>query len=165
VELARHVTDDDTEAEGSFDLQRLMSELPEEQLLSTVVEMLKVEIGEILRMAPDKVDAARPVQEMGLDSLMGVELAVAVEGRFGTRLPIMVLSDGPTVTKLATYIIAQLRGDEAASKGETEADATRAQIERVASQHAADLPAAAEIERTVSNLRAGIATASRRLVK
>ena len=48
---------------------------------------------------------------MGLDSLMGVELVVAVESRFGTRLPMMALSESPTITKLATWIMEQLRGE------------------------------------------------------
>ncbi len=80
--------------------------------MTTVIDMLKIEIGEILRMAPDKIDATLSMQHMGLDSLMGVELVVAVENRFGTRLPVMALSDSPTVAKLAAWIITQLRGDE-----------------------------------------------------
>jgi phthiocerol/phenolphthiocerol synthesis type-I polyketide synthase C len=125
--------------------------LPEEALVSTIIDMLKIEIGEILRLAPDKIDATRSVQEMGLDSLMGVELAVAVESRFGVRLPVMALSDSPNVVKLAGWIIAQLRGDEAAGAA-SRADDTKAQIERIASQHASDM-SAGEVERIATNLR------------
>jgi phthiocerol/phenolphthiocerol synthesis type-I polyketide synthase C len=38
---------------------------------------------------------------MGLDSLMGVELVLALEARFGIRLPVMALSQSPTISKLA----------------------------------------------------------------
>jgi acyl carrier protein len=93
-----------------------------------------------------------------------VELAVAVESQFGTRLPVMALSDSPTVTKLATWIITQLRGEESAVSADHQADETRAQIEHVASQHASEVPAA-EIERIAGNLRSGEAAANLRMIQ
>jgi phthiocerol/phenolphthiocerol synthesis type-I polyketide synthase C len=164
VELARTAGDSEVAEENPHDLRRLLTELPEEALLDTVVDMLKVEIGEILRIAPDKIDATRSVQQMGLDSLMGVELAVAVESQFGTRLPVMALSDSPSVTKLATWIITQLRGEETAGSADNQADETRAQIEHVASQHASEVPAA-EIDRIAGNLRSGEAAANLRMIQ
>jgi acyl carrier protein len=113
-------------------------------------------------MPPDKIDARLSVQQMGLDSLMGVELVVAVESRFGTRLPVMALSDSPTLEKLAVWIITQLRGEETST--DARHDETRAQIEMVASQHAADVPVA-EIELIAASLRADGAGASRRMIQ
>jgi phthiocerol/phenolphthiocerol synthesis type-I polyketide synthase C len=151
-DLARAGGDNETEEEGLQDLRRMLMELPDDELLVSVVDLLKVEIGEILRIPPEKIDATLSMQSMGLDSLMGVELVVAVETRFGTRLPVMALSDSPTVAKLAAWIITQLRGDDAAVSS-THAD-TLAQIERVVSQHAADVPAA-DIEHMAERMRAG----------
>jgi acyl transferase domain-containing protein/NADPH:quinone reductase-like Zn-dependent oxidoreductase/acyl carrier protein len=162
-ELSRGGAEGDTEDESGVDLQRLLRELPEEALVNTITEMLKIEIGEILRLAPDKIDAARSVQEMGLDSLMGVELAVAVESRFGVRLPVMALSDSPNVVKLAGWIIAQLRGDEAAGAA-SRAEDTKAQIERIASQHASDM-SAGEVERIATNLHGSDAGTNRRMIQ
>jgi NADPH:quinone reductase-like Zn-dependent oxidoreductase/acyl carrier protein len=161
VELSRSGGEGETQDEGTLDLQRLLTELPEEELLRTVVDLLKVEIGDILRMPPDKIDPRLSVQQMGLDSLMGVELVVAVESRFGTRLPVMALSDSPTLEKLAVWIITQLRGEGAST--DARHDETRAQIEMVSSQHAADVPAA-EIERIAASLRAD-GGASRRMIQ
>jgi hypothetical protein len=101
---------------------------------------------------------------MGLDSLMGVELAVAVESRFGTRLPMMALSDSPTISKLATWIMEQLRGEEAAAAPASYANEERAQIERIAKQHAVELPAA-ELDRIAGNLRLDEVAANRRMIK
>jgi NADPH:quinone reductase-like Zn-dependent oxidoreductase/acyl carrier protein len=162
VELSRSGGDSETQDEGTLDLRRLITLLPEEELLRTVVDLLKVEIGDILRMPPDKIDARLSVQQMGLDSLMGVELVVAVESRFGTRLPVMALSDSPTLEKLAVWIITQLRGEETST--DARHDETRAQIEMVASQHAADVPVA-EIELIAASLRADGAGASRRMIQ
>jgi hypothetical protein len=92
---------------------------------------------------------------------MGVELAVAVENRFGTRLPVMALSDSPTVTKLANWIISHLRGEEAAAG--TNHDDTRMQVALIASQHAADVPAA-DIQHLAENLLTGTAPTNRRMI-
>jgi acyl transferase domain-containing protein/NADPH:quinone reductase-like Zn-dependent oxidoreductase/acyl carrier protein len=161
VELARVGGAGDSAEEGALDLRRLVHELPEEELQNTVIDLLKVEIAEILRMSPDKIDATLTMQQMGLDSLMGVELAVAVESRFGARLPVMALSDGPTVAKLAAWIIGQLRGDETAA-GSAPCE-IRNQIEKVVEQHAADLPAE-DIEQMAGQLRANRAQRSQRMI-
>jgi NAD(P)-dependent dehydrogenase (short-subunit alcohol dehydrogenase family)/acyl carrier protein len=162
AELARVGGDSDAADEGTLDLRRLVHELPEEELQTTMIDLLKVEIAEILRMTPDKIDATLTMQQMGLDSLMGVELVVAVESRFGARLPVMALSDGPTVAKLAAWIIGQLRGDEVAVADSARCE-IRTQIEKVVEQHAADLPAE-DIERMAGQLRANRATGNQRMI-
>ncbi len=164
VELARTAGDAEAADEGSHDFKRLLTELSPEALLGIIVDMLKAEIGEILRISPHKIDAARSIQQMGLDSLMGVELAVAVESRFGTRLPMMALSDSPTIAKLASWILGQLRGEEAAAAPASHVDEARAQFERIASQHAVELQAA-ELDRIADSLRLGEAAANRRMIQ
>jgi phthiocerol/phenolphthiocerol synthesis type-I polyketide synthase C len=156
-EVARNIAHGETDEDGGVDLQRMLRELPPEEMLRVVVDMLRVEIGEILRIAPEKLEAQRPIHEMGFDSLMGVELVVAVENRFGVRLPVLTLNESPTVTKLAERVIGQLRGEEA--------DATRQQIERIASQHDVSLPSVEEVERIADQLRSGDAGASRRMIQ
>jgi phthiocerol/phenolphthiocerol synthesis type-I polyketide synthase C len=69
-------------------------------------------------------------------------------------LPVMALSDSPTVEKLAMWVITQLRDDSGPSDSASPMDATRAQIERLASQHAVNVPAATEIERLAAEVAA-----------
>ena len=69
---------------------------------------------------------------------MGVELAVALESRFGIRLPVMALSESPSIDKLAVRILAQLRGKEEADA--TAAEQALGQVRQVITQHAADVP-------------------------
>ena len=94
--------------------------------------------------------------------LMGVELVVAVENRFGTRLPVMALSDSPTVAKLAGWIIKQLRSDEAASTDTTQHD-MRARIQQIAAQHAEEIPHA-DLERMSSQLPGSTAAENQRMI-
>jgi NADPH:quinone reductase-like Zn-dependent oxidoreductase/NADP-dependent 3-hydroxy acid dehydrogenase YdfG/acyl carrier protein len=160
-ELARTGSEGESEEEGTGDLRRLLMSLPEAELNATVVDLLKVEIGEILRIAPEKIDPAVSMQSMGLDSLMGVELAVAVETRFGLRLPVMALSDSPTVEKLSAWIISHLRGEETAAGSDH--DDTRLQVALIASQHAADVPDT-DIQRLADGLLTGSAASGRRMI-
>ena len=111
-ELARLGGGDQDDEKDSGDIQRLLAELDDEALRETFAEMLKHEISEILRIPAGKLDAERPLQELGLDSLMSVELVVAVEERFGIRLPVMELSENSSINKLTVRIIGLLRGNQ-----------------------------------------------------
>lgn len=73
-----------------------------------VVDMLTHEIGKILCMTPEKIDIHESLLNMGMDSLMGVELANAIEQSFGVSIPILALSQDPTIDKLAKRLFSQL---------------------------------------------------------
>jgi phthiocerol/phenolphthiocerol synthesis type-I polyketide synthase C len=128
-------TTNENDSVDTFDL--LLDELSDDELSALLIKMLKSELSEILRISPDKIDATRSLNTMGLDSLMGVELSVAVEARFGIRLPVMALRDNATLTKLSHTIIAHLKrhGD-----AETAVDSGNNlnQIEQLATQHGLD---------------------------
>ncbi|AIR89973.1 type I polyketide synthase [Pseudomonas cremoricolorata] len=111
IELARaHSGDQDDDNDGE-DIQRMLAELSDEELLERFAEMLKHEVCEILRLPAARLDTQRPLQELGLDSLMSVELVVALEERFGIRLPVMELSDSSSIDKLSVRLLELLRGD------------------------------------------------------
>jgi acyl carrier protein len=98
-----------------------------------VADLLKAEVGEILRLAPEKIDSQKSLYELGLDSLMAVELITAVDQRFGINLPVMAISEGPTIARIADRLILQLTGGEAAADA-GEADMA-AQVRVLAGQH------------------------------
>ena len=137
-ELAWHAGDGDHQEDHSQDIQRLLAELGNDELLIAFADILRSEIGEILRVAPDKIDPNRSLFDMGLDSLMGVELVVALETRFGIRLPVMALSQSPTIAKLAAKVVQQLRASDDGSESD-DATAMLAQAEQVARQQGADV--------------------------
>ncbi|MDD2467605.1 MAG: SDR family NAD(P)-dependent oxidoreductase, partial [Desulfobulbus sp.] len=132
-------------------LQRMLEELSDEELQQVCIDMLKSEVAEILRMAPDKLDPNRSMYDMGLDSLMGVELVGALESRFGIRLPVLILSQNPTIAKLAEYIIEQLRGGEEKEEAPGEQEIL-AQVQHVTDQHGSEA-AALNIEELAQDLQ------------
>ena len=109
--LAREVESGSADEDSSGDIGELVASLDDAALHPVVLNMLKKEIGTILRVPVDKVDPERSVYDMGLDSLMGVELIVALENIFGIRLSVMALSESVTLAKLADRLIVMLRSD------------------------------------------------------
>jgi acyl carrier protein len=114
-----HGGEQDEESDAG-DIQRLLTEMNDPELIELFSEMLKQEISEILRLPTSKLDTSRPLQELGLDSLMSVELVVAVEERFGIRLPVMELSEASSIGKITIRILELLRGNQ---DGEAQPDA------------------------------------------
>ena len=135
-ELARGAGASDNDDERPGDLKRMLDELPDDQILQNFGEMLQFEVGEILRVSPDKIDPARSLYDMGLDSLMGLELVMALEARFGIRLPVMALSESQSIAKLAERILALMRG---AADSDTDSSVLT-QVQQVVALHAADVP-------------------------
>jgi len=163
-ELARHAGDSNGDEDRSDDIQRSLSELSDADLLATLTEMLKSEVGEILRVSPDKIDPTRSIYDMGLDSLMGVELVVALESRFGTRLPVMALSQSPTIEKLAERIIQQLKGSDE-MVGDSDEKAVLAQTKQLASQHDAQEASAEFIANLAADIESRNATSHDRMIR
>jgi acyl carrier protein len=140
--------------ERRIDVHNLLNTLSPADATATVAGMLKMEIGEILRIAPEKIDEHRVLHDLGFDSLMGVELGTAVETRFTVRLPVMALSDAPTVAKLATIILDRLSSAErsADQPQPTEAADLIEQGRQIAAQYAEGEYAEA-IARTVDEMQ------------
>jgi acyl carrier protein len=82
---------------------------------AAVTAHLKHEISKILRIEEPLLDERKSLFDMGMDSLMGVELVGALESGMGIHLPILALSEGPTIEKLSTRIVSMLHLDKAAS--------------------------------------------------
>jgi acyl carrier protein len=139
IDLAALDTDAKSDEGKSDDIHRLLDELSPEELNAAVIDLLKAEVAEILRMAPDKIDPDRSVYDLGLDSLMGVELVLAIESRFGIQLSVMALSESATISKLADKLISQLKPTAAGDEETTPSNSMAAQVQHVASQHASDI--------------------------
>ncbi len=77
-----------------------------------VLAELANEIAKIMRIAPSEVDQSKGLAELGIDSLMGVELRLAAEERFGVSVPLLSIGAAGSLNDLATLVIKQvLDGD------------------------------------------------------
>jgi acyl transferase domain-containing protein/NADPH:quinone reductase-like Zn-dependent oxidoreductase/acyl carrier protein len=149
--------------EGSQDVQRLLTTLSADEISATFIEMLKTLVGEILRTPPAKIDEHRPLYDMGLDSLMGVELSTAVEARFSVRLPVMAFSENPTIARLSAQILSQLDSRNGADVNAAHVEAAD-QVRQIASRHAGDAHAEV-IALAAEKLQSGELAATSRMIR
>ena len=117
--------------------------LPPADAVALVETALRGQIARILHMSPERVDAGRSVLDLGMDSLMGMELGMAVEETFGVKLSIMAIAEGATVHTLAERIVELLD----TQSGEEQATAEDELAQALAARHGLGDEARAELER------------------
>ena len=113
---------DGMEEAGEVDLRALLTDCSPEEARTRVTAMLVDEVARIMKLASDKVEASRPLAELGMDSLMAVELRLAVEQRFGITVPLLALSEGATLSAMAGRIVRGLSGEEDSAPADGQAD-------------------------------------------
>ncbi|OWJ56740.1 type I polyketide synthase [Inquilinus limosus] len=106
-------------AEAEVDLAAMIAGRTDAEAQAIVTQTMLAEIGRILRMPPADIDGDRPFAELGMDSLMGLELDAAMQGRYGIDLPFLSIGAGLTLNELSGRIVARLRGGSAAAEPET----------------------------------------------
>jgi phthiocerol/phenolphthiocerol synthesis type-I polyketide synthase C len=79
--------------------------LPLSEAVSMAEQLLIKHVAGIVGMAPAKLTADRSLLDLGMDSLMLVELQLGLEKQFGIVIPTLELMDATTVAKLAQRII------------------------------------------------------------
>ena len=87
--------------EEVLDLSALSPEAATEALLGLVRE----EVARILRLPPEAVEPDRPLIDIGLDSLMALELRLGVEKRTGVELPLTTMGGNRSIRDLVGRIV------------------------------------------------------------
>ena len=119
-ELKRQVKSSDSDQHE--DIQTLIANLSHTEVQELVVDLLLDEIEHILRLPREKLDIEQSVFDLGMDSLMGMELVLAIEERFAVKLPVMALTEGANIQRIAERITEQLVGSANESESTREVD-------------------------------------------
>ena len=85
-----------------------LSELDTEEALALLKTVVAEEAAGILRLPVAGIDEFRPLSEMGMDSLMAVELRLALESRLRIDLPLMSLAEGTSVASIVKRLAGAL---------------------------------------------------------
>ncbi|WP_321913006.1 SDR family NAD(P)-dependent oxidoreductase [Paraburkholderia sp. J11-2] len=127
--------------------------LPKVEAVALVETALRAQIARILHMSPESIALDRSVLDLGMDSLMGMELGMAVEESFGVKLSIMAIAEGATVHTLALRIVDMLDEDGEGVDGTPRAaDGANEEVAALAARHALDEnEARAFVERNKNN--------------
>ena len=87
-------------------LRDRLNQLPERERLNTLVALVLEDIAAVLALpGASSVPADVPMKELGLDSLMAVELRNRLSGRIGTKLPTTLAFDYPTPEAIAGLLL------------------------------------------------------------
>ncbi len=96
-----------------LDLAARIAGKSEGEARTLVAALVAAEVGRIFRLPPEEVERARPLDELGLDSMMSLDLRMSIEKRFGIELPVVAITAGVSVNDLAGRLIAALRSGPA----------------------------------------------------
>jgi len=120
-----------TETAHAQDIRALIAHKSPQEIASIVREWVTQEVAQILAIRPERILPERSLHDLGMDSLMAVELALGLEQRFDIRLPVMMLNDSPTVENVTARIVEKLMGSADIEEPPTPAGL----VQQLASQH------------------------------
>jgi 6-methylsalicylic acid synthase len=92
----------------SDDAGGIPEDLDGADLREHLITGITADVGTEMRIPPSDLDIARPLPELGLDSVMTVSIRRKLEKRFGIGLPATVLWTHQTVTAVADHIAERL---------------------------------------------------------
>jgi NAD(P)-dependent dehydrogenase (short-subunit alcohol dehydrogenase family)/acyl carrier protein len=82
---------------------------------AVVVQALQEIVGSVLRVNPKSLRPDQPLADLGLDSLMGVEIENLIEGSIGVTLPPASLMRARTIGQIAVLLNEHLGGVKSAA--------------------------------------------------
>ena len=122
----------DEREEGGGDIHEVLAGLSEAETHETLTGLLSEQVAKVLRLPVERIERNASIYDLGMDSLMAVELHMAVEERFNVHVPVMTVTGSASITQLAGSIAGQL-----GSRGATAAagPAEPSVVERLAARH------------------------------
>lgn len=134
-ELARRSGSSDS-AEDSIDIHELIAGLTPTEVSELLREQLAEQVGQVLLIPANKLDLNKSIFDMGMDSLMALELSMLIEEKFGFEVPPMAIGEGASITALADRIRDYLINDDEAEKDVLTDRENNAELEVLAQRHA-----------------------------
>jgi len=129
--LTQATPGDDGEGDGASLINALLAVDPaeQEQFLSA---QIRDQLARILGMPPAKLDVEQPLLNLGLDSLMAVEIGNQIQAMVGVEVPTMKFMEGLSIAGLSVYVLEQLSGQKAPTAlSPSDQQATEQVVERV----------------------------------
>jgi len=121
---------------------RMLSRLAQagpDQRMELLLSSVRVEAAAVLRIDAGDVDLNQGLFELGMDSLMSVELKARLESCFQKTLPSTLTFSYPTVRALAKYLHQQLRQDAFPQDSSPDSDSEDDSEDQLAARLAAAL--------------------------
>ena len=138
----RQTTTIATQAKEEISFDQRLQNTPPEKRAGLILALVREQAVKVLCLpASKRVETNRPLREMGLDSLMTVELRNALSTALGRPLPGSLVFDYPTIEAMANYIAEKVLGvissaPAAAKKIDEQEQQTLAQLQQISDDEA-----------------------------
>lgn len=109
------------EAEAAY--LTTLRQIPAAERLSTLIAFIQTQLATVMGIADsEQIDPGEPLFNMGLDSLMALELMVLLEKNLGIKLTESLVFEHPTIEALGRYFLAELFPTDAGQQRGAPAD-------------------------------------------
>jgi phthiocerol/phenolphthiocerol synthesis type-I polyketide synthase C len=112
AELVEHGTVASS-AEDVENLRTALAAMAPGERHKLLIDLLTKELARVLGSAPARLDPHRPLTELGVDSLMAVELLTAIDTRFHAPITSLEIMGGVTIAQLAGSLAAAIQAASA----------------------------------------------------
>ena len=129
---------DETNSEAKIDFADLLEGKSDVEARRIVASLIAGEVAKILRLSIDEVDVNRPLAELGMDSLMALELRMSVETKFDVELPIVAITSMKHLNDLADRLLVSIKRSDADAPAKSAADAISDDEQQLIAQHTTD---------------------------
>ena len=111
AELEREVpTTATTTASGKTQLVERLSNAPVGQRKKLLTDYLRDSVAEVTRVDPSEIREDAGFFDLGMDSLMAVELRRRMEQGVGAEIPVTLVMDHPRISDVADYLLGDVLG-------------------------------------------------------
>jgi myxalamid-type polyketide synthase MxaE and MxaD len=97
------------------DLRSMLRTMSPEERSQQISAIISAEIAKVLRLPPAEVELHRPLNRIGLDSLMAIELRNRLRGQLALDVPLVTFMQGLSVAQLAAQLGARLAEESLAN--------------------------------------------------
>ena len=139
-------------SQGGEDIRELIAGLSDPEAQETVAKLLAEQVSKVLRLPAEKLDLDASIYDLGMDSLMAVELHMGIEDQFNIHVPVVTVTEGASVLQIAARIVTQLSGRAGGEASEQQRD--RDTLARLIAQHGENF-SQAEVNELIDGVVAG----------
>jgi acyl transferase domain-containing protein/NADPH:quinone reductase-like Zn-dependent oxidoreductase/SAM-dependent methyltransferase/acyl carrier protein len=107
--------ENDETGRSTSDWRNRIQSAPADQKETVIAQAVREVVGSVLRVKPDTLRDDQPLTDLGLDSLMGVEIENSLEAAIGVALPPTSLMRARTIGQIAALMLAHMGGSTAAT--------------------------------------------------
>lgn len=106
--FSRHADQAAQGASETLDIAALIKDKTEPEARAIVSAILAKEVSVVLRIPVEEINLKRPLTDLGMDSLMGVELRMTAQQKMGVDIPLASIANGVSVDDIAKKMISRI---------------------------------------------------------